>query len=62
MKKIIQFLALSLLMSACVVAFFAFISWGESPATWKPESRFIAALIFMFVGVTIHAAIARSLK
>lgn len=45
MKKIIAFSAGFLVASIVIAAFFAFVSWFESPATWHPENRFLAALL-----------------
>lgn len=28
-----------------LVGFFAFVSWGESPATWDPVNRFVVAVM-----------------
>lgn len=49
MKKIIAFSAGFLVASIVIAAFVAFVSWFESPATWLPENRFLAALL-MFGG------------
>lgn len=44
MKKIIAFSAGFLVASIVIAAFFAFVSWFESPGTWLPVSRFMAAI------------------
>lgn len=47
MKKIIAFSAGFLVASIVIAAFFAFVSWFESPATWLPASRFVAAILVL---------------
>lgn len=47
-KKIIAFSSAFVLASIVIAAFFAFVSWFESPATWDPVNRFFVA--FFVVG------------
>lgn len=50
MKKIIAFSAGFLVAAMLVVCFFAFVSWFESPATWDPANRFLAAVLVVGAG------------
>lgn len=46
MKKILTFLMVWVAVSLFMIGFFAFVSWGESPATWEPHNRFVVAVIY----------------
>lgn len=51
MKKVLAFIGGYVAANLALALFFAFVSWFESPATWRPESRFMVAFICTAAGL-----------
>lgn len=62
MKKALVFIGGYVAANLALALFFAFVSWFESPATWRPESRFIVAFICTGAGLALGAISAGAVK
>lgn len=51
MKRVIAFTAGYVGANVALALFFMFVAWGESPANWMPESRFMVAFICTAAGL-----------
>lgn len=62
MKKILAFAAAYVSANIALGLFFTFVAWGESPATWMPESRFMVAFICTAAGAMAGVFAATQVK